>query len=466
MTRLAPRTSLGVDRSGRPWTAFLGMLIEHRAVVIVLAVAMPYLWIVTALHSPAMSPIDEWVYIDYVSKVFEQGIVREGEYIGSFGLSLMSCHGVIPYGVMGSACGLIPTHAEFPYAGVSSGAAYTPLAFVVIRAVGGVLGLLPGVDALLAWRLVGSLWFAAGIIMISLVARRLGVGRLPFIAGALALTASPLTWWTFTYLSTDAPMLFFGALLLFLVLRFVEGEGSGWWIVAVAPIAAAFKVIAVLALGLVAILALVVFVVRLRARPIEQGSAAAAGRSAAPTGARLLIPPVVAVLAGLVVPLLWTRLAPLWAVSDARVDHGISTQLTLEAFLQQFTSFLQFTLAFSVNFEGIRQYLYTPLAWLGIVGVIGGVFVLRRGDRDLGFRIATALAVVLAAPVMSLAFQVVTGSYFDMPARYGIPLLGAIIVAAMLIMRNRVVPWIVVLYSGALIAYGVVLAWQLRYWFP
>ena len=84
---------------------------------------------VTALHTEEMSPIDEWVYLDYLNKFPSQGIVHRGEDIGLDALEQMACHGVKVYGPMGPPCGsnYEDRIREVPYLGQTSADLYTPV---------------------------------------------------------------------------------------------------------------------------------------------------------------------------------------------------------------------------------------------------------------------------------------------------------------------------------------------------
>ena len=85
---------------------------------------------VTANHTEALSPVDEWVYVDYLFKLPTQGFVHQGEEIGLDARAIMACDGVTPFGPMGPSCGSDYSNAAaFPYEGISSADAYTPVYF-------------------------------------------------------------------------------------------------------------------------------------------------------------------------------------------------------------------------------------------------------------------------------------------------------------------------------------------------
>lgn len=435
------------------WEPVRVVVIRHWPILVLLAIAMPYLWTVTLLHTQAMSATDEWPYIDYISKIYSQGFVHEGETYGQHALWLMSCHGIIPNGRFGVPCGAPLTDPSvFPYLGLNYAASYTPVQFAVTRVVGDGIGLLPGVSQLAGWRLVGSLWFAAGLIVTYAIARRFRIAPAAFIVAGLVMTASPSTWWAFTFISTDGPMFFFGALVLLVTIRFSRGEASGWWIVLVAGVGATFKVTNVLALGVAFLYLGIRFILRARD-----------GRR--PPWSHLWTP-VVAIVLALAVQFIWLRLVPLFAVSDLRADHGIAAPLQLRDLLPQFMNFIQYTLGTGMDELPIRTDLYLPLQAFSIAAIIGALLLYRQASRDRALTLAVAIAFVVAAPFMAITFQLSTGAYFALPSRYGIVLLPGLLLLGMQILRNRAAIWAIGLYAGMLLIFGVSVALDLRAAFP
>jgi hypothetical protein len=56
-------------------------------------------------QSEPFSPIDEYVYFDYVAKVPSQILVVSGEMTGPEAREEISCRGVMIYGTYGDPCG-------------------------------------------------------------------------------------------------------------------------------------------------------------------------------------------------------------------------------------------------------------------------------------------------------------------------------------------------------------------------
>jgi len=250
---------------------------RHWALAVTLVAGMGYMAIITLLHSQAVSPIDEPQYIDYIDKVYGQGIVRSGEYLGELVRGLFACHGVIPFGVMGAACGSdMSDPSVFPFGGISSAPIYTPVQFWIDRVVGDAISTIPGIDQLAGWRLVGTLWLGGGLAFCYLAARRLRIAGWGFVAVALAFVASPFGFWTFSFVSTDAPIFLFGAIALWLTMRIARGESSGWWLVALGAAGSLFKATSLVAVGFAFVYLVVYRVIALR-RAGVRGAALARG---------------------------------------------------------------------------------------------------------------------------------------------------------------------------------------------
>lgn len=432
-----------------------GSLQRHWPLVAVLSVAMIYMVTVTLLHTQAVSPIDEPQYIDYLDKVYRQGMVHKGEYLGALVRELFACHGVIPFGQMGPACGTdLSDPAAFPYGGVSSAPIYPPVQFWFARVVGDVFGLIPGVGQLAGWRLVGTLWMAAGLTFSYLIARRLRVADWRFVAVALAFVVSPYGYWTFSFVSTDAPIFCYGAIVLWISMLVVRRERSGWWLVALGAIGPLFKATSLVAVGFAFLYVLTHRIIEVRGT----GGARAVLRT-----------PCVwhglgAVVANVAVAAAWTKLIPLLAVSGAEAEQGVSSPFSIDLFGQQFAGFLSGVPQWVVP-ETDNVAIFLPLGWLAIAGVVGSLLLLPYASRDRALTIALFAAYLIGAPVLVLSVVAATGLYFPIPPRYGIALVPALIIVTIPLLRNRWALRALVVYVAVLAVYQLALTIALARWF-
>ncbi|HWL02460.1 MAG TPA: hypothetical protein VNQ52_08835 [Microbacteriaceae bacterium] len=438
-----------------------GALARHWSLIVTLVVAGGYMVTVTLLHSPALSPIDEVVYIDYLEKLWRQGVIHSGEYLGDLARQLYACHGVIPFGRMGPECGTdLSDSAAFPYGGYSSGEGYPPVQFWIVRTVGDALSLIPGVGQVTGWRLVGTLWLMGGLVFSYLIARRMRIVGWGFVAVSLAIVASPLGYWSFSFVSTDAPIFCLGAILLWLAIRFARGEVSGWWLVGVAALGATFKPTGIAVVGLV-----LIYLVARRIRALR-----AEGRDARGVLRGLLGPqvglPLLAFIMAVAVQFAWTRIVPLLAISRDSADQGVAVPPTVDLFGQQFTNFLGGALRLVVPQADSATNIFLPLTWLAIAGVIGSLLMMPRGSRDRSLPIAVLLAFLLAAPFLTAGIVVASGSFFPMPPRYGLALMPALIVVTVPLLRNRWAIRALLAYVAILLGYGIAVTIAFAGWYP
>lgn len=425
--------------------------------ILLIAAALVVPGTIATMHSDALSPVDEWVYADYLYKLPAQGIVHQGEEIGEDALDLMACDGVKPYGPMGAPCGGdYGDVSAFPFGGITSADAYTPLYFAATRWVGDAIHEATGIDQLTSWRLTGSLWLAVSVVMMFALLRQWRVRPVTILGLGLAFIASPFSWWTYSYVSTDAPSFLFGALLLFLAVRYSRGHISGWWLPAVSVLAVLFKVTNILAVCLVALYLLVVWIVEFNKRDWQgwrtPRTGTVPGLSVSLVGFAAL-----SVVAAGSAQIIWLALRRALAVGDA-ADQSIGIYLGGQELLAQVTNFLPGTILANVNISGstgfaypIATYITAPLSWICIAGVLGAFAMLQRRSPHAPIIIAVAIASALFAPMLAVVIHLTTGSYFPLPPRYGASILPGILLVAGITLRNRWASWLLLAYAAALL---------------
>ncbi len=416
------------------------------------------------LHGPALSPIDEWVYIDYLHKLPDQGPPRKGEPIGPEALEHMACFGVTPYGPMGAPCaGSYDDYSVFPFGGITSADAYTPLYFGVSIVVGEAFALLPGIDQLDGWRISSAVWHSASIIALVALLRYWRVPAGPTVAVSLLAIGSPYAYWTYSYVSTDAPSFLFGAALLLVASRLIRGEVGFLLLVVLSVLATLFKVTNLYAVGLAALVVLIHFLFSLKRRiPSE------ARWWRDPVLLRPLVGGMLASALALAAQALWLMWNRSTAVSELGAEQGISIPLTSNEVLGQLANFLPGTIVSNVAIAGstgyalpLPNFVTIPLSWMCVAGVVAALFLMKRDDETKPVIVAVAIASVTFAPALAIAFESLMGSYFPLPPRYGAPILPGILLLAASIMRNRVGPSLVIPYGAALCVVMVIAAARL-----
>lgn len=410
---------------------------------------------VTAHHSPAMSPIDEWVYTDYLYKLPQQPIVVRGEKIGPEALQIMECNGVRVYGPMGAKCGdRHPDISKFPQQGITSADAYTPIYFWITWAGAKAIQLVTSTSLVEAARLTGAFWLAAGMFLLWGLLRLFRVHPVAILGLGLAVIASPFAWWTYTFISTDAPSLLMGALLLIAATKFVRGEWSGWWIVIIGAAGTAIKVSNILGVALVGTFLLIEFVMR-RIRTRRRGFEWKRSRQGRGEDSFIVIA-VIAGIASVLVQLAWMVAQSALAIGPGG-NQGVIMHPTWLSIAEQFVNFLPGTIVSNVHIAGtdrlglpIPPPLLLPLSWITIAGVIGAFAVYRWRRPESSMVYAVAIASIVLAPLLAVGLSLMN-SYFPLPARYGAAILPGMILSAGLIAKNRAFIAGLVTYSTLLL---------------
>ncbi|AMB57843.1 hypothetical protein [Microterricola viridarii] len=415
-------------------------------------------------HNGMASPIDEWVYLDYLFKMPGDLIMVRGEPIGHRALEMMSCQGVTPYGAMGAPCGsdYEAQRSTYPYGGLTSADGYTPLYFVLTWLLGKGIRLVTGLNDLQAFRMTGFFWLAASLVVFYLLGRAMKVHKIAILAIGLVFIATPFAWWTYTYVSTDAPSFFFGVLLLWGAIRYLQGSGSPWWMVAVAGIAVLFKVSNILAVGVVALLFLIIAVTNLvqaRRGRLEEGQAR--------SPFRLLLIASLMVIVSLVLEYVWLMIRSAIAVGPPPYVDILNRPSLREMGLEmELLNFLPGTLISNVHVTGsggafaytIPEHLILPASWLCIAGVVGWLMIKKTGVLENSLAWTVAVSSTLFAPILVLAMVLLEGIHIQLPPRYGASVLPGFLLAIGMIMTSKAARGLVLSYGVLLLAFVCVFA--------
>ena len=444
---------LSDDVAGSPGNQRFALWLKNSWVAILLVIiAFGYSGAVTFMHTSGLSPIDEWVYSDYLDKVPTEVVVKQGEVIGPEALNRIACDGVVPYGPMGAQCGASYSDvSKFPFEGRTSADAYTPVYFISTWAVGGVVRLITHQDQLTSWRLTSPMWLAGTLLIMVALFRRYHIDPLVTITLGVAFIVSPFAWWTYTYVSTDAPSAFFGALLLLQATRFARHETRGWWLLATSSLAVLFKVTNILEGCLVGLFLVLAWLQEVLRAQKDDGRGVRLGDLRRSISLPLI--GAAAVAASAITEVVWLEIRHVIAVAP---QAGLvpSQPLSRRALAEQLANFLPGTLTSNVVVAGgdgyalpVWGWAVAPLSWLCIAGVLGAFWSagIRRSHGPIFA--ATAIASVAFAPMLALALTVSTGTYFPLPPRYGATILPGILLVSALTMRRRLAAWIFLAYA-------------------
>ena len=406
--------------------------------------------VVTYTHGTQMSPIDEWVYLDYLEKLPVTGPPQGGEAIGQRSLDRMACDGVFPYGRMGPKChGDYSDLSQFPQSGITSADPYTPLYFAITWVIAKPIQFVTGASDLLSWRFTGTLWLIASILVLYTMLRRWNASQGAAFGLSLVFIGTPYAWWTYSYVNTDVPSFLMGLLILLFADRFVKGQSTGWLVVGLALIAMAFKVTNILGIALGAIYIVLYSLNQyLSQRNID-------AKQELKKLYRNLTCAVLSVVLPLVGEYSWLKWHNSQSVGGGSTQ-GVSTSLDIQELVIQMTNFLPGTIRSNVNIAGggegyaIPGFVFTPLSWICIAGVVSAFWSLKKNDKLGPLVNSVAIASVFGAPALALAITVMVGSYFPIPPRYGASILAGILIVTGLSIKNKVAIGILIGYGAAL----------------
>lgn len=435
---------LGLERSPSRLAILLAWARRCWVPLVLIAAALAMCGTVTALHPQSFSPLDEWVYYDYVTKIPTQGIVHEGEAIGRPGLEAMSCFGDT-FGPRGLPCvgpnGAYDDPSAYPQAGKTTADIYTPLYFDITWGLAKAIQFLTGASLLVAARLTGFFWLAGGLVAFYALAKEFKVNKLVILGLGLITIGLPSSILAFTYITTDAPSLLFGALILLFGIRFIRGRLPGWWLFALSSFAVLFKVTNIFAVGLVALTMIIYVAMKWRRRR-------GLGTDRPPLG-RILLVAGCTTVAAVVVECIWLAIRAAIKVGDPP-NQGNAVPLSLKSVITQLTTFLGVPSPSTI--DGL---LTVPYALMAIAGIVGFFAMTRGTGMKRAFSVATLASGTLFAPLLAFALSVALGSVFPVAPRYAQSLMPAFLIAIATMIRNTTARILLILYGAAIVAIAI-----------
>lgn len=420
-------------------------LLDLLIVLGIIVSSVVYAAVAVSAHR-AISPYDEYVYADYLYGLPEDLLVSVGEETGFEARELLACRGVIGYGTFGEPCG-DDDHAEdslYPYGGGTGADIYTPVYFVTTWVATQPIAALTGLPEIDAARLVGGLWLGAGGAALFLAGRVWGAGRALSAGLALAAVASPVAFWSNTYVSTDAPSLLSGAIVVLAMGAIARRDANPWFLAALLPIVVLLKV-----QHLLLVLLVVGWAILWRALGGREGASRQWWRD------RVVLAAASGAAAAIAAQGAWLVLRSL-STAGPTIDQGMNQPLTLPALATEATRFLGTTAQAGLSLGLTRDAVGTVLSWLCVAGVLAAMLAAEKADaRTLAA--AALVASVVGAPLLAIATWVTAGIYVPLQPRYGLSLLPAFLVCfAVLGSRARATGPVVL--AGGAVALGLALA--------
>lgn len=399
-------------RTSRSWIEPTGL--------VVLVLLLCGLHIVRATE---ISILDEFTHADYAQRLSELDVPALGSRVGQSMLEEDACRGhqlidVVP------PCGGPYVPDEFPGGGYNNSVAHPPLYFAVVGFGARVVLLAPGIDSFVtAGRLISAAVLASGCLALYWLFGLLRVDRRVRFGVALLPALMPLVMGAGSSINPDVTGILMGALVPASLLAVRQGRLPSWVLIVVSAVLGLTKANNLLVLGVAAAM-----VVGWLARR-ELSSRQAAG-----TLVRMIVPAVS-------LSVLWTLVV---STRDVRPPGGTPNE---RAYLVDVLEADQIWANVAAMFPPARGILVDHFAvnpwltWATLAGwiLIGSTFlalfhptwtVRWIGGGALG-------AALLGGPALVVYIFSSSSQYFDIPARYGIVLVPAMLVGLACSLRGR-----------------------------
>jgi hypothetical protein len=432
---------------------------RDRWALLIVAIASLLVGVIHVPQHQQLSPLDEYVYTDYLSKMPQQLMVRQGEMTGDYARAVVACRPPRmlpekpPKDCTYASVDLDVPDGALVMGGKTSADIYTPLYFLSTWAVSEPLRLVGVDDPLTRGRLAGSLWLALAACVLLITMRRLRVGRRAAVGTTLLMVGSIPAYWASTYVTTDAPSLLAGAGVLYALVSHLQGGLARRWFVLLAVLVTLAKF---QNLTIVAVAALVMMLTAW----VDQ-SVARSGRRLRPADVLAwlkdwrVVTALAAPAAAMLAQFVWLAIHAAAAVSDSP-DQGVDSSPTLALILGDVRSFFPGALNQGVSdpegsFVGTIVWITGSVA---VAGVGGLLLASRRRSFDEILAISTLAGAVLAPLALALVVVGYSGTYIPPTARYGLVLVPAYFTCAALLSRSKQWTASLLLVLGALV-YGM-----------
>jgi hypothetical protein len=391
---------------------------------------------------PKFSPVDESAHYDYVNRVAEGEIPRQGERLMQSTLREIACKGnafVVAETPPCTARVLRPD--QFPGRGYQYEALHAPTYHTITVPLRWVAQHVLGIDDRLdATRAVGIVWLVAGLLLAWAAGRLVEIDPLRLGAVLLLLVAAPSVIYFYATVSTDVTAVTAGGVVaLAAALAYRRERGAPILLLAAGGFAAACKVTNMFVVVSVS----AAFGVAAIAARADAESFGVTLRRWMRDGGRLLLGGVATAVAWVIIH----RTIAIVSLSEEPALEGLrgGTQ-SLGPVLRVATSFLQplneevavgLVSATTLD-QNVQRPLHATLAFLLIAGGLAGLFVSPRGWQHVIGLIAVP-ALYIGGVVLGLGFMLGFGTDAGggLSGRYGMSLAPLMLLALAATLRGK-----------------------------
>lgn len=405
------------------------------------------------------SPIDEYVYFDYLEKVPSQLVVHSGELTGQAARKEIACRGVMLYGTYGDPCDSqsFDTDELYPYQGTTGADIYTPAYFAPTWVLSqGIQSF--GLTSFDAARFTGFFWLSLGLVSLFLFMRLLGAELKVSLGISLLVFALPATFWSSAYISTDAPTLALVSGLGICSIFVIRQKKLGLFFLLLAPIAVLFKVQNIIAVGIFALwIILNSLFVNFNSKSNPDKSKVEFKKYL--TNAQIQIASF-AVLISVAGQMLWLAIRKMLSLNTTPIPLGEARErMSVQVLLEEMFKFFPQLGSAGMTLTSAETIAITIFVLLGAAAVLGSLIWSRATSKNLVIlAFLTLIAGLAMGPFLALSSWAISHYYFPLPARYGlvlIPIVAAVI-AANFAKSNKYVSWATISVGAALAAASMI----------
>ena len=363
---------------------------------------------------PALSPIDEYNYVDAVDKATRGILAREGQTVDELAREASSCRG---FGMEQTEvtyvgrCGIDEPLATYPWDGHSTAGIHSPVYyFSTAWMAQAIMTVVPGLSLITAARLTGAIWLGLGMVMLAYVIRRTAGSWWLAVWIPVVVCAMPGLRVTNAYISPDAPNLLCGSAVLLAALLYARGQWPLWPLIAISAVVTLVKF-----QNSFVVIAAFLFLAWTRIAPRREDDD---GRR--PGWAAILVPPA----AALVVGLGWMRMKTALALPSAGLVGDPQGGVDLTGSLYYIDDSLQGL--FTANWPASTEASFFPtlVLWGGIATLVSVAWLHPgRGWVERRFAQSGAVSLLGIGPAVNIAFAAVFGSAVAMQPRYAMVLI-------------------------------------------
>lgn len=418
----------------------------------------------TALHARdtrIMSPYDEAQHLDYAVKVGNFDLPGDDERYGEVAMRETACRGIDTPGLIVPPCDAPVLEPEwFPDYGYNTAASALPAYYfptgLLARAI---VATTPVESPLLSVRIVGAVWLALGLVLMLALMRELGARLESAVPIALLLATTPVVVNASSFATTDSMLVLCSSALLYSVLLWQRGRIRLWVPALVAVFAMAVDLANIIALFIAWLLIAHPVVADLvperGVEPVEPASPEVATARRRQLGIWSAVTAVSIVLAerGFEQVRIWvTGESGRITVDLPRFGWQQRPPFGWDVVLGSYRNLV--SPVRDGHLPQIMRALPYPsltatLNWLLIAGALGAAAWAIAHSRTRSFAMATSIALLASAPLLTTAMWLRGGLFFHYPPRYGLALIPALGVTLALSAGRRSLSILLALLAAA-----------------